>query len=168
MTREMKLAKKELTRLGCTIVGETDQRVVFELVNGKQWVCGRQTNRATVLSVIENQRRTHRYETGHLVASYPIAHSAPLLELGGYRVSTHFRERTVLMLGQGITHRDVVKALLTPEVVRHNPDSGRWYYCAGPVVGVVARADDGMYELVTLLWETEELFEQYPRPEEES
>lgn len=166
MTKAMKLAKRELRKLGCRLISEGARTLHFELANGKLWVCHTGTTLATVRSVVESQRLTQRFATGEFLLRYPATSSAPILTAGDFAATTHFKSRLSLMRGQGLKYPEVVSALLAPVTVRRSP-TGNLLYCAGRVA-VVVDPGGGVFRLVTVLWATDELWAANPRPEVEA
>lgn len=167
MNKVMKFAKKEFAKLGCVLEHEEPQRLDFRLRNGRLWSCNSRTQMQTVRSVLERERGIYRVETGEYLAAFPEVFSAPRLELGNYHAPDHFKERTRLMLGQGLRRPEITDAILHPETVRINPATGRWIYCHGRIGVVVQPPEHGVYVLITILWATDDLWEQNPRPERE-
>ncbi|MBK0419988.1 hypothetical protein JD276_13200 [Leucobacter sp. CSA1] len=167
MNKAMKTAKKELTKLGCEVVRETRDLIAFRLLTGQDWVCSSRTQMHTVRSVVDRQRGHYRVQTGEYLAAFPEVTSAPRMEIGNYYAPPHFKDSTRLMLGQGLTRPEITTAILSPETVRINPATGRWIYCAGRIGVVIEPPEHGIYTLITILWSTDEEWEQNPRPERE-
>lgn len=165
MSRALKLAKRELTRLGCPIIYKGPGKLKFQLT-GSEWVCTSDTTLAVVRSVIAHERGRVRVETGNKLEAFPAAQTWDVLAEGDFYVSKHCRERFELMRGQGLRSSELVAAILTPEIVRMS--SGRTLlYCAGRIAVAVGKRVNGKYPLVTVLWATDELWELNPRPEKE-
>lgn len=99
----------------------------------------------------------------------PDAESWPEIGLGMDLFSTdHFLERVALMLRQGMTREDIADALRNPIEVKSNPDRERLYYCGRRVAVVVGVHGPDVFDFVTVLWASERLWEQNPRPEKEA
>ena len=167
MNKPMKFAKKELTKLGCVVEDENDRRIEFRLRDGSGWHCSNRTQMQTVRAVVARVRRGYRDETGECLAAFPDVTGAPRLDVGEYHAPSHFRDRLTLMRAQGLTASEVTGALLAPESVRYSEHTGRRIYCAGRIGVVVAPPEHGVHILITLLWATDALWEQNPRPEME-
>lgn len=167
MNKPMKFAKKELTKLGCVVEDENDRRIEFRLRDGSGWHCSNRTQMQTVRAVVARVRRGYRYETGECLTIYPEAVGAPRLDAGNYHASDHLRSRVALMRGQGLLTAELTGALLAPESVRYSERTDRWIYCAGRIGVVVEKPEHGVFPLVTVLWATDELWAENPRPERE-
>lgn len=162
MSRALKLAKKELTRLGCEIVAENRYRIKFQLAR-REWICFSGTALPAVRAVVETERRIRATMSGSYFDRYPVAHTWEPLGEGDFYVTKHCKERITDMRGQGLTVSQIVAAVLAPESVRDL--NGRLLYCAGVIGVLVGARVNGKHPLITVLWGTDELWEQNPRPE---
>ncbi|MFV0432837.1 MAG: hypothetical protein ACK5LO_02470 [Leucobacter sp.] len=164
----MKLAKKELTRMGCELMIEHQRMLKFRLLTGATWVCDYYVTPATVKGVVERQRKHARTGVdGHKNwLALPEAGTYPVMSaMTAVQTCPHFEERYRLMLGQGMKKQDVEDALARPVTVRRHPTSRNLYYCGETVAIVVTEITDSIVRCVTPLWATEELWEENPRPE---
>lgn len=162
MSRALKLAKRELTKLGCEVIDQTPRRITFRL-SRSEWVCSKGTPLAVVRSVIEVERRAASRMTGSYIERFPEAQTWDRLEHSDFYVTKHCKDRIAHMRGQGLTTAEISAAILTPETVRAH--DGKLLYCAGRLAVVVGKRANGKYPLITALWATEELWELNPRPE---
>ena len=165
MNKAMKYARKELVKLGCDIVLEDARSVIIRLSDGTNFTVSTRTQMQTIRRVIDRERRAFRGETGETLAVHPECETYPKMQDAEHFATAHFSSRLKLMRRQGLDPSEVTGALLEPEIVRRHKSNGRWIYCAGRVGVVVAPPEHGVYSLVTLLWATDELWAQNPRPE---
>lgn len=92
---------------------------------------------------------------------------APVLDLDNRHLSasTHAKERFALMGQQGgLTWEEIDLALRAPIRVTYAERHESWVW-VGERVAVALYEKPGGYVISTLLWSSNQLFEQYPRPE---
>lgn len=162
MSRGLKLAKRELTRLGYTILYKSPGKIKFQLSNS-EWVCTSGTPLPHVRAVIARERLASRVSTGNYLEAFPIAHTWPDLNEGDFYVTKHGRERLAHMRDQGLVMREIHAAVFAPETVRKH--GGNLIYCSGRIGVVIGGREQGKHPLVSVLWATDDLWEQYPRPD---
>lgn len=167
MNKAMKYAKKQLTRLGCVVEKERPDRIEFRMRNGSVWTCNNRVPLDHVRQVVAVQRGVARVVLGSKIAALEEVFSAPRLEAGEYEPSKHFLEMFQWMRGQGLRSSEVTAAVLAPESVRVADGNADWLYCHGRIAVAVGKPEGNTYPLVTVLWATDELWEQNPRPEKE-
>ena len=80
-------------------------------------------------------------------------------------MSRHANERFELMSTQmRLVRAEVTDALLWPERVMWSPLHESWMWVRGRIIVAAAINDDGSTVIRTILWATEDLWEQNPRP----
>lgn len=158
MNKAMKLAKKELQRVGSSLVYEGSNQLTFRMPDGSTWYCDGSTSLARVREVVSRWKA--RARRSEYLGQYLPAVDPP--KLGGYRLcrTQHFTDRCDLMMDQGLKVAEVHAALLMPDQVLAGA-GGRYLYCSGRIAVVVEVGE--VATAVTCLWATHELWEQNPR-----
>lgn len=83
-------------------------------------------------------------------------------------MSRHATERFTLMASQvRLARAEVTDALLWPERVMWSPLHESWMWVRGRIIVAAAINEDGSTVIRTILWATEDLWEQNPRPSKE-
>ncbi len=116
-----------------------------------------------------------RYGTGRYRANTDPLRSAiekpgaPVVDTARLALSRHARERFELMADQAnLRALELRDAVQYPERVLWSPMHCSWLWVRGRIIVAVVIGDDGAFVIRTLLWATEELWEQNPRPEPEA
>lgn len=93
---------------------------------------------------------------------------APVIDLERLSTSEHARERFDLMRRQaGLTFQEILIALRAPTRVLWATNHHAWLY-VGDRIAVAATADTTGHACIrTVLWTSQELWDQNPRPEKE-
>ena len=89
-----------------------------------------------------------------------------MIDPGRLEVTDHAAERIRLMQGQEgrMRREDISAALMRPEQVRWSDEHGSWVW-VGERVAVAATVTDGATTIRTVMWATEELWAENPRPQ---
>lgn len=159
MKNPMKLALKELPRLGCTVTYKDSRHIAFAMPDGSRWVCPQSVSLAKVREVVKRWTVRGDYFVGRPEVADPPS-------LAGYRLtrSRHFTERCAEMTVQGMEVAEVHSALTAPKRVLLG-SAGRLLYCSDRVAVVIHLEDTAV--AVTCLWTTNALWELNPRGEKE-
>ncbi|WP_295105105.1 hypothetical protein [uncultured Microbacterium sp.] len=89
----------------------------------------------------------------------------PTIDPDSLSMSRHANERFTLMSSQvRLARAEVTDALLWPERVMWSPLHESWMWVRGRLIVAAAINDDGSTVIRTILWATEDLWEQNPRP----
>ncbi|WP_147251197.1 hypothetical protein [Microbacterium sp. H6] len=93
---------------------------------------------------------------------------APAIAVGHLAMSKHANDRFELMAAQARLHQTEVRdALQFPEQVLWSPLHESWLWVRGRIIVAVVLDENGMTIIRTILWATEDLWEQNPRPPKE-
>lgn len=92
----------------------------------------------------------------------------PTIDPQTVTMSRHATERLELMSSQTrLARSEVDDALVWPEQVMWSPLHESWMWVRGRVIVAAAINEDGSTVIRTILWATEDLWEQNPRPTKE-
>jgi hypothetical protein len=92
---------------------------------------------------------------------------APQIDPESLTMSRHATGRMELMTTQARLHpSEITDALLYPEQVLWSPIHESWMWVRGRIIVAVAPNDFGVTIIRTIMWATEDLWEQNPRPKE--
>lgn len=90
---------------------------------------------------------------------------APTIVVGHLALSKHAADRFELMASQARLDRtEVHDALQYPEQVLWSPLHKSWLWVRGRIIVAVVPDENGTTVIRTILWATEDLWEQNPRP----
>ena len=163
MSAAMKLARKELTKLGAVVQSENKNRIEFLMPDGKGWTCSNLASIKHVREVVALWKERADVNRGDYLSRFALVVNAPSLAGARLRRTTHFQQRCDLMSSQGMRVVEVRDALMRPTSVRE-AGHGRLLYCRGRVAVVIA-LHEGVASAVTCLWTTRELWRENPRKE---
>lgn len=94
---------------------------------------------------------------------------APPIDVAHLAMSKHATDRFELMASQARLQREeIAHALQFPEQVLWSPLHESWMWVRGRIIVAVACDENGMTIIRTILWATEDLWEQNPRPPKET
>lgn len=156
MKDPVKLARKELPKLGATIIRDANGMIEFQLPTGGRYFVSSGSKLPKLRALIESL--TERYNP---LSGYVVVDEFP--NVSATTATPHFRHRFELMEDQEqLTGVEVADALARPVRVWRSGD--RFAYERGRVV-VVGQTSKGVLVLITVLWATQDLWERNPRPE---
>lgn len=123
--------------------------------------------RLILAAIRERYGRPDRRENGDPFRRSVERDGAPEIDVDRVTMSKHAGERFALMAKQAqLNPVEVSDALLFPERVLWSSANESWMWVRGRVVVAAVATDDGRTLIKTLLWATEELWEQNPRTDE--
>jgi hypothetical protein len=121
---------------------------------------------AVTLAKIKDAQERYGYDTPDLFREYVSTGGKPRLDLDNLVASTHAKERLALMQQQSkITYQEVLHTLRLPERVLWSPVHESWCWIRGRIAVAVADSR-GTQLITTVMWTSQELFEENPRPKE--
>lgn len=111
---------------------------------------------------------TRARESGNPLRSAVEREGAPTINADDLVMSRHASTRFELMSAQARLDRiEVADALRFPEKVLWSPLNESWLWVRGRVIVAAVLTDDQKTLITTLLWGTEELWKQNPRPKQD-
>jgi len=109
-------------------------------------------------------RKRYGIETGWTPGDH--RSGKPVLDLERLTASQHAKDRLALMQSQAkVTFEDILLALRAPERVTWSEIHDSWIWVRDELAIPVSFDDSGFGTIRTVLWASQELFEQNPRPE---
>jgi len=109
--------------------------------------------------------KTDRRSITDPLRSAVVRENPPTISPEALTMSRHANERFALMSSQvRLARAEVTDALLWPERIMWSPLHESWMWVRGRLIVAAAVNDDGSTVIRTILWATEDLWEQNPRP----
>lgn len=158
----IKMLSKELHKLGATSQRQR-HGTVFTFPDGANRFVESNIRFAAATALLGTLRETYRTRP---VLSGREAHTPPVINDRDLTVTQHAAERIRLMRSQPARMRpeEVVQALMRPDSVRWHDGHQSWMW-VGERVAVAASVTDGHTQIRTVMWSTEVLWAENPRPE---
>lgn len=165
MNKAMKLALKELPKIGCAVKWERPHEVAFAAANGRTVIINSRDSPKHVRNVIAREMDISHSLTGDRMSEFPVIKDYPNLRGIRLHYTDHFLERVKQMGEHGLDPHDIKHAVHDPSSVRADGDA--LFYCRGDIAVLVAREPrgDGSHAAVTLYWTSDQLWRERPRDE---
>lgn len=160
-----KVQRSILRQYGAHVVSKQREHTTWQMPDGARIVVRDTDHHGTVAKRLEELRsRYGPVEQTNSIDRFGTRANKPDLDLNRVVASTHAKERLALMQSQAkVTFQEVLHAIRIPERVLWSDRHGSWMWVRDRLAVAVVETGDS-FVITTILWTSNDLFEQYPRP----
>lgn len=157
---------REFRAMDATRVERTSQNIIYEFRDGAKYMVPRNITAGSARTMLQSLQVKYGGAAGDPLGFTERRPGAPTIDLEQLSTSEHARERFDLMRQQAsLTFQEVLFALRAPARVLWATNHRAWLY-VGDRIAVSADVDSAGYARIrTILWTSQELWDQNPRPE---
>ena len=157
---------REFRAMGGARVERTSTNVAYRFPDGARYLVPTNIGPGTARTLLDRLREKYGPGSVDPLGFTERRPGAPVIDLERLSTSEHARERFDLMRRQaGLTFQEVLLALRAPARVLWATNHAAWLY-VGDRIAVSMHVDlEGHACIRTVLWTSQELWDQNPRPE---